>query len=113
MGRHVAFSDESRFLLHLTDGRWPIRRETSDNRHHATSAGREQAGRRQHYDLENDFPIPNDKCTHSLGALIGVADTMVQFKYAAIVSDHAILYMEIPCYSSLGKHRPAGKYEMS
>ncbi|GFS87658.1 transposable element Tcb1 transposase [Trichonephila clavipes] len=28
--RHVAFSDELRFMLHRTDGRWRIRRETSE-----------------------------------------------------------------------------------
>ncbi|GIY57998.1 transposable element Tcb1 transposase [Caerostris darwini] len=42
--RQVAFSDESRFMLHRTDGRWRIRRETSESKHPATIAGRIQAG---------------------------------------------------------------------
>ncbi|GFV08956.1 transposable element Tcb1 transposase [Trichonephila clavipes] len=37
--RHVAFSDESRFMLHRTDGCWRIRRETSERNHPATIAG--------------------------------------------------------------------------
>ncbi|GFV09063.1 transposable element Tcb1 transposase [Trichonephila clavipes] len=42
--RQVAFSDESRFMLHRTDGRWRIRRETSERNHPATIAGTVQAG---------------------------------------------------------------------
>ncbi|GFU93741.1 transposable element Tcb1 transposase, partial [Trichonephila clavipes] len=41
--RHVAFSDESRFMLHRTDGRWRIRHETSERNHPATIAGTVQA----------------------------------------------------------------------
>ena len=36
--RKVAFSDESRFMLHRTDGRWRIRREASESKHPATIA---------------------------------------------------------------------------
>ncbi|GFV38072.1 probable RNA-directed DNA polymerase from transposon X-element [Trichonephila clavipes] len=41
--RHVAFSDESRFMLYWTDGRWRIRRETSERNHPATIAVTVQA----------------------------------------------------------------------
>ncbi|GFS54191.1 transposable element Tcb1 transposase [Trichonephila clavipes] len=41
--RHVAFSDESRFMLHRTDGHWRIKRETSERNHPATIAGTVQA----------------------------------------------------------------------
>ncbi|GFU86904.1 transposable element Tcb1 transposase [Trichonephila clavipes] len=41
--RHAAFSDESRFMSHRTDGRWRIRRETSERNHPATIAGTVQA----------------------------------------------------------------------
>ncbi|KAH7984907.1 hypothetical protein HPB52_024453 [Rhipicephalus sanguineus] len=41
--QQVAFSDESRFMLHRTDGRWRIRRETSESKHPATIAGSVQA----------------------------------------------------------------------
>ncbi|GFV63379.1 transposable element Tcb1 transposase [Trichonephila clavipes] len=40
---YVAFSDESRFMLHRTDGRWRTRRETSERNHPATIAGTVQA----------------------------------------------------------------------
>lgn len=42
--RQVAFSDKSHFMHHRTDGRWCIRRETSESKHPATIAGRVQAG---------------------------------------------------------------------
>ncbi|GFV19463.1 transposable element Tcb1 transposase [Trichonephila clavipes] len=42
--RQVEFSDESRFMLHRTDGRWRIRRETSERNHPATIAGTVRAG---------------------------------------------------------------------
>ncbi|KAL1434046.1 hypothetical protein MTO96_012040 [Rhipicephalus appendiculatus] len=42
--RQGAFSDESRFMLHRTDGRWRIRRETSESKQPATIARRVQAG---------------------------------------------------------------------
>lgn len=86
--RQVAFSDESRFLLHRTDGRWRIRRETSENRHPATIAGRVQAG-------GGSVMVWGMFSWHSLGALIVVDGTMDQFKYAAILADHVHPYMRI------------------
>ncbi|GFX78902.1 transposable element Tcb1 transposase [Trichonephila clavipes] len=53
--RHVAFSDESRFMLHRTDGRWRIRCETSERNHPATIAGTVQARGGEHYGLGNVF----------------------------------------------------------
>ncbi|XP_023233830.1 uncharacterized protein LOC111633481 [Centruroides sculpturatus] len=41
--RQVAFSDESRFVLYQTDGRWHIQREASESKH-PTIAARVQAG---------------------------------------------------------------------
>ncbi|GFX70172.1 transposable element Tcb1 transposase [Trichonephila clavipes] len=37
--RQVLVSDESRFMLHQTDGRWHIRRETSESKHPASIVG--------------------------------------------------------------------------
>ncbi|GFU63299.1 transposable element Tcb1 transposase [Trichonephila clavipes] len=42
--RQVAFSDESRFMPHRTDGCSRIRHETSQSKHSATIAGMLQAG---------------------------------------------------------------------
>ncbi|GFV44057.1 transposable element Tcb1 transposase [Trichonephila clavipes] len=70
--RHVAFSDESRFMLHGTDGRWRIRRETSERNHPATIAGTVQArggsimvwGMFSWHSLEDDgiFQQDNARC---------------------------------------------------
>lgn len=43
-GEMWIFSNESRLLLNLTNGRWHIQRETSENIHRATIHGRVQAG---------------------------------------------------------------------
>ncbi|GFY09307.1 tigger transposable element-derived protein 1 [Trichonephila clavipes] len=65
--RQVAFSDESRFMLHRTDGRWRIRRETSERNHPATIAGKVQAG-------GGSIMVWRMFSWHSLGSLI-IVDT--------------------------------------
>ncbi|GFW53694.1 transposable element Tcb1 transposase [Trichonephila clavipes] len=81
--RQVAFSDESRFMLHRTYGRWRIRRETSERNHPATIAGTVQAG------------VWGMFSWHSLGSLIIVEGTMDQYKYASVLADHVHPYMRI------------------
>ncbi|GFT23280.1 transposable element Tcb1 transposase [Trichonephila clavipes] len=79
--RQVAFSDESRFMLHRTDGRWRIRRETSERNHPATIAGTVQAG-------GGSIMVWGMFSWHSLGSLIIVEGTMDQYKYASVLADH-------------------------
>ncbi|GFX88378.1 transposable element Tcb1 transposase [Trichonephila clavipes] len=86
--RHVAFSDESRFMLHRTDGRWRIRRETSERNHPATIAGTVQAG-------GGSIMVWGMFSWHSLGSLIIVEGTMDQYKYASVLADHVHPYMRI------------------
>ncbi|GFS85606.1 transposable element Tcb1 transposase [Trichonephila clavipes] len=70
--RHVAFSDESRFMLHRTDGRWRIRRETSERNPPATIAGTVQARGRS-------IMVWGMFSWHSLGSLIIVEGTIDQY----------------------------------
>ncbi|GFV46856.1 transposable element Tcb1 transposase [Trichonephila clavipes] len=49
--RQVAFSDESRFMVHRTDGRWRIRREEPPCNHCRNGP----SWRREHYGLGNVF----------------------------------------------------------
>ena len=84
--RQVAFTDESRFMLHRTDGRWRIRRETSESKHPATIAGRVQAG-------GGSILVWGMFSWYSLGALRIVEGTMDQHKYASILADHVHPYM--------------------
>ncbi|GFW19190.1 transposable element Tcb1 transposase [Trichonephila clavipes] len=84
--RQVAFSDESRFMLHRTDGRWRIRRETSERNHPATIAGTVQAG-------GGSIMVWGMFSWHSLGSLIIVEGTMDQYKYASVLADHVHPYM--------------------
>ncbi|KFM71041.1 Transposable element Tcb1 transposase, partial [Stegodyphus mimosarum] len=86
--RQVAFSDESRFMLHRTDGRWRIRRETSERNHPATIAGTVQAG-------GGSIMVWGMFSWHSLGSLIIVEGTMDQYKYASVLADHVHPYMRI------------------
>ncbi|GFT70127.1 transposable element Tcb1 transposase [Trichonephila clavipes] len=86
--RQVAFSDESRFMLHRTDGRWCIRRETSERKHPATIAGTVQAG-------GGSIMVWGMFSWHSLGSLIIVEGTMDQYKYASVLADHVHPYMRI------------------
>ncbi|KFM66230.1 Transposable element Tcb1 transposase, partial [Stegodyphus mimosarum] len=86
--RQVAFSDESRFMLHRTDGRWRIRRETSERNHPATIAGTVQAG-------GGSIMVWGMFSWHSLGSLIIVEGTMDQYKYASVLEDHVHPYMRI------------------
>ncbi|GFT13555.1 transposable element Tcb1 transposase [Trichonephila clavipes] len=86
--RQVAFSDESRFMLHRTDGRWRIRRETSERSHPATTAGTVQAG-------GGSIMVWGMFSWHSLGSLIIVEGTMDQYKYASVLADHVHPYMRI------------------
>ncbi|GFY10843.1 transposable element Tcb1 transposase [Trichonephila clavipes] len=76
--RQVAFSDESRFMLHRTDGRWRIRRETSERNHPATIA--------------RSIMVWGMFSWHSL---IIVEGTMDQYKYASVLADHVHPYMRI------------------
>ncbi|GFU98117.1 ryanodine receptor [Trichonephila clavipes] len=86
--RHVAFLDESRFMLHRTDGRWRIRRETSERNHPATIAGTVQA-------RGWSIMVWGMFSWHSLGSLIIVEGTMDQYKYASVLGDHVHQYMRI------------------
>ncbi|GFX41209.1 transposable element Tcb1 transposase [Trichonephila clavipes] len=86
--RHVAFSDESRFMLHRTDGRWRIRRETSERNHPATIAGTVQA-------RGGSIMVWGMFSWHSLGSLIIVEGTIDQYKYASVLADHVHPYMRI------------------
>ncbi|GFX13012.1 transposable element Tcb1 transposase [Trichonephila clavipes] len=86
--RHVAFSDESRFMLHRTDGRWRIRRETSERNHPATIAGTVQA-------RGGSIMVWGMFSWHSLGSLIIVEGTTDQYKYASVLADHVQPYMRI------------------
>ncbi|GFU66833.1 transposable element Tcb1 transposase [Trichonephila clavipes] len=86
--RQVAFSDESRFMLHRTDGRWRIRRETSERNHPATIAGTVQA-KGGSIMVWGMFPW------HSLGSVIIVEGTIDQYKYASVLADHVHLYIRI------------------
>ncbi|GFV03194.1 transposable element Tcb1 transposase [Trichonephila clavipes] len=86
--RQVAFSDESRFMLYRTIGRWRIRRETSEGNHPATIAGTVQAG-------GGSIMVWGMFSWHSLGSMIIVEGTMDQYKYASVPADHVHPYMRI------------------
>ncbi|GFU90017.1 transposable element Tcb1 transposase [Trichonephila clavipes] len=86
--RHVAFSDESRFMLHRTDGRWRIRRETSERNHPATIAGTVQA-------TGGSIMVWGMLSWHYLGSLIIVEGTIDQYKYASVLADYVHPYMRI------------------
>ncbi|KFM64391.1 Transposable element Tcb1 transposase, partial [Stegodyphus mimosarum] len=86
--RQVAFSDESRFMLHRTDGRWRIRRETSERNHPATIAGTVQAG-------GGSIMVWGMFSWHSSRLASLVEGTMDQYKYASVLADHVHPYMRI------------------
>ncbi|GFV72266.1 transposable element Tcb1 transposase [Trichonephila clavipes] len=75
-------------MLHRTDGRWRIRRETSERNHPATIAGMVQAG-------GGSIMVWGMFSWHSLGSLIIVEGTMDQYKYASVLADHVHPYMRI------------------
>ncbi|GFT15967.1 transposable element Tcb1 transposase [Trichonephila clavipes] len=63
-------------MLHRTDGRWRIRRETSERKHPATIVGTVQAG------------VPEMFTWYSLFSLIIVEGTMDQYKFTYFLADH-------------------------
>ncbi|GFV34568.1 transposable element Tcb1 transposase [Trichonephila clavipes] len=79
--QQVAFSDESHFMLHRTDGRWHIRRETSEIQHSTVIAGTVQAG-------GEGIMVWGIFSWHSLVSLIIEEGTMDQYKYVSVLADH-------------------------
>ncbi|GFW56059.1 transposable element Tcb1 transposase [Trichonephila clavipes] len=75
-------------MLHRTDGRWRIRRETSERNHPTTIAGTVQAG-------GGSILVWGMFFRHSLGSLIIVKGTMDQYKYASVLADPVHPYMRI------------------
>ena len=82
----VAFSDESRFVLHRVDGRWRIRRETSERQHSETLIGRTQAG-------GGSVMVWGIVSWYSLGPLIPIEGTLNRFGYLSILADAVHPYM--------------------
>ncbi|GFT21293.1 transposable element Tcb1 transposase [Trichonephila clavipes] len=75
-------------MLHRTDERWRIRRETSERNHPATIAGTVQAG-------GGSIMVWGMFSWHSLDSLIIVEGKMDQYKYASVLADHVHPYMRI------------------
>ncbi|GBN03595.1 Transposable element Tcb2 transposase [Araneus ventricosus] len=82
----VAFSDESRFLLHWIDGRWRICRETSENKLPETIVGRRQGG-------GGNVMVWVMFSWHALGPLNRVEGTLNSCVYLSIVADQVHPYM--------------------
>ncbi|KAI4885477.1 hypothetical protein NFI96_007017 [Prochilodus magdalenae] len=85
--QRVAFSGESRFLLHRTESSWGVRRETSEDEHPAATAGGTHAGGGGTVMVWGMFSW------HSLGPLIRVEDTLSRAGYESILADHVHPYM--------------------
>ncbi len=82
-------------MLHRTDGRWRIRRETSENKHPVTIARRVQGG-------GGSILVRGMFSWHSLGVLIVVEGTMDQHKYVFVLADHVYPYMRIVLHQGAG-----------
>ncbi|GFW64552.1 transposable element Tcb1 transposase [Trichonephila clavipes] len=67
--RQVKASNESRLMVHQTDGRWRIRRETSESKHPAAIARTDQA-------RDRSIMIWEMFLWHSLGSYVIVKDTL-------------------------------------
>ncbi|GBL88493.1 hypothetical protein AVEN_159081-1 [Araneus ventricosus] len=84
--KKVAFSDESRFLLHLMDGRWRIRRETSENKLTETIVGRQQGA-------GGSVIVWGIFSWHYLDPLIPLEGNLNSCAYLSIVADQVHPYM--------------------
>ncbi|GBL85077.1 hypothetical protein AVEN_221308-1 [Araneus ventricosus] len=82
----VAFSVESRFLLHWNHGRWRIRRETSENKLPGTIIGCQQGG-------GGSVMVWVMFSLHALGPLIPVEGTLNSCAYLSIVADQVHPYL--------------------
>ncbi|KAJ8892379.1 hypothetical protein PR048_004959 [Dryococelus australis] len=86
--RRVAFFDESRFQLHIMDRGQHVRRETSENQHPASIAGRTKGG-------DSSVMVWGMFSWHSIGYIIRLEDTLNRFGYESILCDHVHPYMMI------------------